>query len=87
MNKVEMHNFMQPNRHILALACGILGGAFPNTMSNIHPYLTGALVAGFTVKMIYGDYDQGYQWALSDLIFWVITLFEGFLGALLITSL
>jgi hypothetical protein len=37
--------------------------------------------------MIYGDYDQGYQWALSDLIFWVITLFEGFLGALLITSL
>lgn len=30
-----MRNFMQPNRHILALASGILGGAFPNTMSNI----------------------------------------------------
>lgn len=43
-----MHNFMQPNRHILA--CGILGGAFPNTMSNIHPYLTGALVAGLLSK-------------------------------------
>ena len=86
MNRFEIRNFLQPNRHILAIACGILGGALPNTMSNMHPYLIGAIVAGFIVKMVYGDYDQGYQWTFSDIIFWVITLFEGFIGAFLIRN-
>jgi hypothetical protein len=44
-------------------------------------------VSGFLVKMIYGDYDQGYDWTLSDLIFWIVTLIEGVVGAAIITAL
>ena len=86
MNKIEFQNFIDPKRHILSLACGVLGGALPNKNSNMHPLLTGAILAGLIVKIIYGDYDTGYQWTFSDLIFWVMTLTEGVLGALLISS-
>jgi hypothetical protein len=86
MNAFEINNLLDPKRHILAIACGILGGVLPNIKSNIHPYLIGAFVAGFVVKMIYGDYDKGYSWTLSDIVFWTITLLEGVLGAFLITS-
>ena len=85
MNHYEYQQFLKPNRHILALAAGILGGALPNTKSNAHPYLIGALIAAFAVKMIYGDYDKGYQWTLSDLLFWIVTLLEGVIGAVIIT--
>lgn len=87
MNKTELRNFMDIKRHILAIACGILGGALPNYNSNMHPYLIGALVAGFTVKMVYGDYDQGYKWTASDVVFWIITLIEGAIGAFIIHNL
>lgn len=87
MNKKEYLEFLQPNRHILAIASGILGGALPNVKSNAHPFLVGAILAAFTVKMIYGDYDSGYQWSFSDIIFWIITLFEGVLGAYIIVKL
>lgn len=86
MNKYETKALLQPNRHILAIASGIVGGALPNYNSNIHPYITGAIVAGFIVKYIYGDYDVGYQWSFSDLIFWTITLLEGALGAFIINQ-
>lgn len=87
MNNYELKEFYKLKRHIVAIASGILGGSLPNTFSNIHPILTGAIVAGFIVKMVYGDYDKGYQWTFSDLIFWIITLFEGAIGAIIIYSL
>lgn len=87
MNKSEFTNFVDLKRHILAVACGILGGVLPNTKSNAHPFLIGALVAAFAVKLIYGDYDSGYQWTFSDLIFWTVTLLEGVFGAMIITHI
>lgn len=82
MNK----NFADPKRHILALACGILGGTLPNNHSNMHPLLTGAILAGLIVKIIYGDYDSGYKWSVSDLVFWTFTLLEGMIGAFIIIN-
>lgn len=86
MNKTEIQNFMDPKRHILALACGILGGVLPNNKSNMHPLLTGAILAGLIVKIIYGDYDVGYKWSLSDIVFWSVTLVEGAVGAFIMTN-
>jgi hypothetical protein len=87
MNKYEIRNLLDPRRHILAVAGGIVGATLPNTYSNANPYIIGALVSGFLVKMIYGDYDQGYEWTFSDLVFWVVTLVEGIIGATIMTML
>lgn len=72
-------------RHLIAIAAGILGGAIPNNKSNIHPYLMGALLAILAVKVFVGDYDKGYSWTLSDIGFIVLTGLEGVLGAALLT--
>jgi hypothetical protein len=77
MNK-ELSN---PSRHILAVASGILGGFLPNKMSNIHPLLMGAILAVFFVKLLFGDYDIGYQWTVRDIIFVIVTALEGSVGA------
>ena len=84
MDKYEVSQMFQAKRHILAVAAGIIGGTFPNTYSNANPYIIGAIVAGFLVKMIYGDYDKDYQWTVSDIVFWFVTLLEGALGAAII---
>lgn len=73
--------FLDPKRHILAIASGIIASFFPNDKSNSSPLLNGAIFAVIVVKFLYGDYDEGYQWTKSDILFWITTLFEGFLGA------
>jgi hypothetical protein len=68
-------------RHLIAIATGVLGGAIPNNKSNIHPYLMGAILAILAVKVFVGDYDKGYSWTISDIGFVVLTGLEGVLGA------
>ena len=87
MNTYETNNFLSLKRHILAIAAGVVGGSLSNEKSNINPLIIGGIVAGFTVKMVYGDYDEGYQWSFSDIIFWIITILEGVLGANLINKI
>ncbi len=86
MNTYEINNFTDTKRHILAFAAGIVGAYFPNDKSNSTPMLNGALFAAFIVKFLYRDYDKGYQWTMSDLLFWSITLLEGCISAYLITQ-
>ena len=87
MNIYETNNFLQPKRHVLAIACGIVGGTLPNNNSNTHPFVIGAIIAAFVVKMVYGDYDKDFRWTFSDLIFWIFTITEGILGAFIITNI
>ena len=69
------------NRHIVAIIAGMVGGIIPNDKSNIHPLLMGAIIALLSTKVLVGDYDKGYQWTLSDILFFAITASEGALGA------
>ena len=78
-----MENPYNPNRHLLAIATGILGGILPNKRSNIHPLLMGAVLALFFSKVLFGDYDKGYQYSFSDIIFLFVVGIEGALGAYL----
>lgn len=80
-----MKELQDPKRHLLALAGGVLGGAIPNQKSNIHPFLLGALFALLIVKLVYGDYDRGFQFSLADLVFVVVIGLEGVLGAWLVS--
>jgi hypothetical protein len=74
------------DRHLIALASGVIGGAIPNTKSNIHPYLMGAILAILAVKVFVGDFDRGYKWTLSDVAFVVLFGLEGALGAAALRS-
>lgn len=74
-----------PKRHLLALASGVIGGAIPNQKSNIHPFLLGAVFALLIVKLVYGDYDRGFQFSMADLVFVFVIGLEGVLGAWLIS--
>lgn len=74
-----------PKRHLVAIASGILGGAIPNQKSNIHPFLLGAVFALLIVKLLYGDYDRGFQFSGADIIFLLVIGLEGVLGAWLVS--
>ena len=72
---------MELKRHIFALGAGIIGGVIPNDTSNIHPLLMGCILALLGTKVLFGDYDFGYQWTTSDIFFVLIVGGEGILGA------
>lgn len=72
---------MELKRHLFALGAGMVGGVIPNDKSNIHPLLMGCILAVLGTKIVFGDYDIGYQWTWSDLAFLFIVGGEGALGA------
>ena len=68
-------------RHIFALVCGIIAGLIPNDKSNIDPRILGSIFAILFTKIVFGDYDKGYQWSTSDILFVIIVGGEGAIGA------
>ena len=75
---------MQPgpySRQILAFGAGLIGGYIPNRKSNIHSLLMGAILAFLLVKILFGDYDLGYRWTISDIWFVILIGGLGSLGA------
>jgi hypothetical protein len=74
MNSYEIKKLIDPKRHILAISAGIVGSFLPNDKSNSNYYINGGILAVLLVKLLYGDYDEGYQWTLSDILFLIITL-------------
>lgn len=74
-------------RHIFAIVCGLIAGIVPNEKSNIDPRLLGAIFAILFSKIVFGDYDRGYQWTLKDIAFVIIVGTEGAFGAWVSSSL
>lgn len=70
---------MYKKRILLASILGFIGGVIPNDKSNIHPVLMGAIFALLFTKIIFGDFDKGYQWSIHDIYF---VLLIGGIGAL-----
>jgi hypothetical protein len=70
-------NYMQV---LSTVGGGYIGALIPNKVSNI-PHLVLAVIFGSLVsKIIYGDFDLGYQWTKSDVYYWVITIIESLVG-------
>ena len=44
----------------------------------------GAIVAILAVKIFVGDFDKGYSWTWSDIVFIIVFGLEGALGAALV---
>ena len=68
---------------IVTIIAGYSGALLPNKLSNI-PHLLMAVILGSLVsKVVFGDFDIGYQWTQSDIYYWFITLIEALIGGYL----
>jgi uncharacterized membrane protein YeaQ/YmgE (transglycosylase-associated protein family) len=68
---------------IVTIIAGYIGALLPNKLSNI-PHLLMAVILGSLVsKVVFGDFDIGYQWTQSDIYYWFITLIEALIGGYL----
>lgn len=74
----KMNNLRQ---HFFSVVCGLIAAFIPNNKSNIHPLLLGIIFALLFTKIVFGDYDVGYQWSRADFAFLGVVGFEGFVGA------
>jgi len=68
-------------RNRFALLCGLIGGVIPNNKSNIHPVLMGFILSILATKVIYGDYDNVYQWTTNYIYFGIVVGGLGSFGA------
>jgi hypothetical protein len=41
------------------------------------------IIGSLVSKVIYGDFDIGYQWTQSDIYYWFVTVIEAFIGGYL----
>jgi len=72
---------------VTTIVGGYIGALIPNNNSNIHPLIMSVIVGSLFSKCIYGDFDVGYQWTISDIYFWIFTILESLLGGLLAINL
>lgn len=77
---------MRPFFMSLAVFSGFLGGLIPNDKSNIPRWLMAVLVGVLTIKVVYGDFDKGYQWSKSDLVFYPVVSLLALIGYYLSTK-
>ncbi len=72
---------------VTTIVGGYIGALIPNNNSNIHPLIMSVIIGSLFSKCIYGDFDVGYQWTISDIYFWIFTILESLLGGLLAINL
>lgn len=68
---------------IVTIIAGFIGALIPNKLSNIPHLWMSIIIGGLTSKIIYGDFDVGYQWTRTDIYYWIITIFESLIGGIL----
>lgn len=66
---------------------GYIGALIPNKYSNIHKLLMSIILGSLFSKCIYGDFDIGYQWTISDIYYWFFTILESLLGGIISIAL
>jgi uncharacterized membrane protein YeaQ/YmgE (transglycosylase-associated protein family) len=72
---------------ITTIIGGYIGALIPNNNSNIHPLIMSCIIGSLFSKCIYGDFDVGYQWTISDLYYWLFTILEALLGGIISINL
>jgi hypothetical protein len=71
------HNYEQV---ILTIIGGFIGAILPNKLSNVNHLLMAVIIGSLFSKVIYGDFDVGYQWTRSDVYYWFVTIVESLIG-------
>ena len=67
---------------IITIIFGYLGALLPNKNSNIPRIFSAICLGSFMSKVLYGDWDKGYKWTISDIFYWIITILETIIGGI-----
>lgn len=83
-----MYMFLSQNKHnytqvFVTIIGGYIGALLPNKLSNIPHLLMAVIMGSLASKVVYGDFDVGYQWSQSDIYYWFVTVIEALFGGYL----
>lgn len=67
---------------IVTILFGIIGAKIQSSKSNIHPLLGAVILGSFMSKSLFGDWDRGYAWTVSDIFYWITTIILSLIGGL-----
>ena len=74
---------MQLKLFISTFMIGYLATLIPNKKSNIHPLFASAIFGLLFAKIVFGDWDRGFQFTYLDIIYSMMVIFSAVLGGML----
>ena len=60
---------MQSKLFISSFMVGYLATLIPNKKSNIHPLVASAIFGLLFAKIVFGDWDRGFQFTYLDIVY------------------
>ena len=73
---------MQSKLFISTFMVGYLATLIPNKKSNIHPLVASGIFGLLFAKIVFGDWDRGFQFTNLDIIYGIMVIFSAILGGL-----
>ena len=58
---------------LFTIVCTLILTSIPN-QSNFPGYVMIPIIVGTTAKYVIGDWDDGYQWSKSDILYWTTVI-------------
>lgn len=74
---------MQSKLFISSFMVGYLATLIPNKKSNIHPLIASAIFGLLFAKIVFGDWDRGFQFTYLDIIYSITVIFFAILGGMM----
>ena len=65
---------------------GYLATLIPNKKSNIHPLVASAIFGLLFAKIVFGDWDRGFQFTYLDIFYSMAVIFSAVLGGIVSLS-
>ena len=73
---------MQAKLFISSFMVGYLATLIPNNKSNIHPLITSGIFGFLFSKIVFGDWDRGFQFTYLDIVYSITIIFFAVLGGI-----
>ena len=74
---------MQAKLFISSFMVGYLATLIPNNKSNIHPLVASGIFGLLFSKIVFGDWDRGFQFTYLDIVYSITIIFFAILGGML----
>ena len=74
---------MQSKLFISSFMVGYLATLIPNKKSNIHPLIASAIFGLLFAKIVFGDWDRGFQFTYLDIVYSIMVIFFAILGGMM----
>ena len=74
---------MQSKLFISSFMVGYLATLIPNKKSNIHPLVASAIFGLLFAKIVFGDWDRGFQFTYLDIVYSITVIFFAILGGMI----